>query len=586
MIRTSPLLLLVLVTIAVSSSDAPVDNFDFLRDLSLDTHTTTRGIHIYNELKRTDRKQLHGKDAVLTKCLTPLTTSEPTLEVLTQAKHNRFRNVRDSIFPEPACDLNPLCNDVISSRVLAEVSSSMSAMLSNARESARHAIDAAKASASSVVESVLSTMGSNSSAVVGASSTARSTSSTVESISCAAEGTSLVADGLNRVSHSVNLNAGQFAGIVVGVFLVSSFLSILATLYIIRYRRRRAIVVQRTFDSPAETKRQIHWPTFDKLHGNTIHSKYPAKAMSRHPSKFLARMPPPNHQNPPTSQSPFVSPISPSSTSHQIYSMSPLSDKQHDDPHQDRSPSLELGIFTDNTQEGSKSETRDVPPIRFRLARNTTQSGAQQTRVVRVGGQEMAPGHILSNGRTTKTYLPHDTTPGGAALREEPGMQDSADRMERRAVNFAPIANINTLSPPIIPLRFSSLNAYHSSQPQSSVSFHDDGGTFLLTTDDESVEHIPGPSQNQPELRSSRSSIISRDLTQFNPSGPNQQPISRFSISSAPASLDYSASSSSPVQQEISPLRPAPPSPSQLQAPVPRRPNTAANVGVHGTFYT
>ncbi|KAI1271532.1 hypothetical protein F5Y07DRAFT_342470 [Xylaria sp. FL0933] len=585
MIQTRPSLFLLPVAILVLGSSTTVDDFD-LRDLSLGTHATTQRRNIYNEKKRTGGKQFNEKGAVLTNCLTSLTTVGPSLEVSTPARHSRFRDVRDSNSPEPARDSNPLRDDVVSPRVVAAVSSSMSIMISSARESARHAINAAKANASSVAESFSSTVGSNSFSVVHASSTARNTSSTIESISYAAESTSLVGGGSNRVTQGVNFDAGQFAGIVVGVFLVSSLSSILAMLYIIRYRRRRANAMKSTLDSPVEAKRQIHWPVVDYLRGHTLRAKYPTTAISRQPSEFFAGMPHPNVQIPPISQSPFISPISPGSTSQQIHSISPLSDIQHGDPGRDRSPSLELGIFRDNAQEGSEYEKRDVPPIRFTLARNATRSGAQQMQVVRVGGQEMASRHMLSNRQTTKQHLSHDRASDGATPRRAPSMQHSIHGRGRSAVNLAPIANINTMSPPVIPLRFSSLNAYRSPQPQSAVSFHGDDGTFLLTTDEESIEHVPGPSNSRPEPRSSHSSIISRDLTQFNPSGPDQQPISRFSISSAPVSPDYSASSTSPVQPEISPLRPAPPSPSRLQAPVPRRPNTAANVGVHGTFYT
>ncbi|KAI0806396.1 hypothetical protein GGR55DRAFT_203833 [Xylaria sp. FL0064] len=586
MIQKRPSLFLLPVAVLVLGSSTTVDDLDLLRDLSLDTHATTQGRNIYNENKRTGGKQFNEKGAVLTNCLTSLATVGPSLEVSTPARHSRFRDVRDSNLLEPACDSNSLRDDVVSSRVVAAVSSSISIMISSARESARHAINAAKANTSFVAESSSSTVGSNSSSVVRASSTARNTSSTVESISYAAESTSLVGGGSNRVSHGVNFDAGQFAGIVVGVFLVSSLSSILAMLYIIRYRRRRANAMKSTVNSPVEAKRQMRWPVGDYLRGHTIRSKYPTTAISRQPSEIFARMPHPNVQNAPVSQSPFISPISPGSTSQRIHSISPLSDKQHGDPGRDRSPSLELGIFRDNAQEGSEYEERDVPPIRFTLARNATQSGAQQMQVVRVGGQEMASRHMLSNRQTTKQYLSHDRASDSATPRRAPSMQHSIHRRGRSAVNLAPIANINTMSPPVIPLRFSSLNAYRSSQQQSAASFHGDDGTFLLTTDEESIEHVPGPLQNQPEPRSSHSSITSRDLTQLNPSGPDQQPVSRFSISSAPASVDYSVSSTSPVQPEISPLSPAPLSPSQLWAPVPRRPNTAANVGVHGTFYT
>ncbi|KAI1428754.1 hypothetical protein F5Y12DRAFT_782351 [Xylaria sp. FL1777] len=561
MMRFKHLSFLLLAALPVSSSGAAVDNFDSLRVLSLETHTATRDVKANDETNRVDEKHFIETNA---DCLSLLTTSEPTPRVLTLAKHNRFRDVQGPKLLEPAYDLNPLYNDLISSRGSAEMSFSVSAIISNARESAQHAIDAIKASASSVVESVMFTVGSN------PSTTVRSTSSTLESTSYASESTSLIIDDSTRVSHDLNISSGQLAGIVIGVFLVSSFFSILATFYILRYRRQRAVITHNTLGSPGETKRRMLWPSFSNLCGNPISPKYPVNITTEHrqfPNTYLSGMTPQNHQKSPINQIPFVSPISPSKTHNQTHPMSPLSDKQHDNPSQDRSPSLELGLFRNDIQSGSGSGTTDLPPIKFTLSRKATQYGTHQIQVIRVGNQETTPRRLLSNVRTPNTFLLHDRTPDSTVSHEVANMRHSTNRMDKSTMTLTPIINLSARSPPTIPLRFSSLNASNTSQHQS---FRGNGGTFLLSTDDESTEHVPGP-------QSSHSSIISRDLTQFDPGGLSQQPTSRFSMSSAPVSLDYSASSTSPVQQqehpEISPLRPAPPSPLQLQAPVPRRPN-------------
>ncbi|KAI0974883.1 hypothetical protein F4678DRAFT_354136 [Xylaria arbuscula] len=585
MLRAKRLLFILLMALPTTSYCATVDNLDSYPDLSLKSHSAIRKANAYNEIKRADEKQLLEEDAGLTSSLTSLSTSESTHEFLTLVRNNRVRDEQKPDLPESSCERDPLCNDVISSRALAEVSSSVSVMIPSARESVQHAINAVKASASSVVESVLSTVGNNPSAIMRTSSAARSTSSTMESISYAAESTALVAASSNQVSDELSLNAGQLAGIVVGVFLASSFSSILAVLYIIRYRRRRSMTTHNTNDPPAERKRQLRWPTFGHLRGDAISPTHSANATTSHrqiSDEILPRIPPPAHQKSPVSPVLFSSPVSLGSKSDQNFPVSPLSDEQHHNFGRDRSTSLEHGLFRNSMKGGSGFEMRDAPPIKFTLARHATQSGAQQIQVIRVDSQ--TPRGRASNTRATQTFLSHDREPGSISSREAAEIQGSAKSMGKRAV--APMPSINALSPPIIPLRFSSLNAYRSTQPQDSSSFHGNDGTFLLTTDDESMEPIPRRSQDRPSSESSHSSMIFHDLTQFDPGGQGQQPTSRFSMSSAQVSLDYSASSTSPVPPELSPLRPAPLSPSQIQSPVPRRANSAAKVGVPGTIYT
>ncbi|KAI1311660.1 hypothetical protein F5Y03DRAFT_285460 [Xylaria venustula] len=586
MIRAKRLLFQFLIALLTTSYGATVGNLDSHPDLNLESHAPVGEANVYNEIKRADEKQLVEENAGLTRYLPSLSTSEFTHEFSTLIRNNRVRVEQKPDLPEPSYDLHSLYDDVVSSHTLAEVSLSVSPIISSARESTQNAINAAEDSASSVVESVLSTAGNNPSAIVRTLSAAGSTSSTVGSISYAAESTILVAASSNQESHELSLNAGQLAGIVVGVFLASSFSSILAVLYILRYRRRRSMVIHSTNDPPAEHKKQLRWPTVGNLRRDAITSIHSANTIASHrqiSNEILPRIPPPTHQNPPVGPVLFSSPVSPGSKSDQSFPVSPLSE-QHHSLGRDRSTSLQYGLFRNNMKEDPESEMKDAPPIKFTLARNTTQSGAQQIQVIRVNNQP--PCSPSSNTRATQTFLSHGREPGSIASREAAEVQGSAKSMEKRAVDMAPMPSINTLSPPIIPLRFSSLNAYIGTQHQDSSSFHGNDGTFLLTTDDESVGPIPGSSQDHPESGSSHSSMIFHDPTQFDPSGLSQQPTSRFSMSSVQVSLDCSASSTSPVQPELSPLRPAPLSPSQIQSPVPRRANTAAKVGVPGTIYT
>lgn len=290
---------------------------------------------------------------------------------------------------------------------------------------------------------------------------------------------------------------------------------------------------------------------------------------------------------------PFASPISPSSNSDQIFPVSPLSDQPPDSSGRDSSPSLRLGLYGNRTQMSSESEASDVTPIGLSPTRPSIQNRSQQIPIMRVGGQETNPDRLVSNMWATQTFLSNERSINSTDLHERPDMRDATDRMEAGMAAIAPIMDRRSLSQPIIPLRFSSLNAQKGHPIRNSISFNGNDGTFFLSTDEESADRDPEFSQDQSGLRSpSHSSIVSQDLTQFDPGGPVLQPTSRFSMSPAPpSSLGYSASSSSPVPQpeypEINPLRPAPPSPPQLQSPVPRRLNAIATLAslepsIHG----
>ncbi|KAI0194806.1 hypothetical protein EV127DRAFT_200561 [Xylaria flabelliformis] len=597
MIIIDVLLLLPLVAIPISGFTIKLDGLDTFRDLDLITHATTRNIDAYDKIEEANEKRLTEKEERLVGDSHPSTPST--------SSSNRLRHERSPKFKEEdACGLHPLsdhCNDLISSRVSSSVSSSVSSVVSSSvsnndasiltsslsaardegfrdgqsrvSESAQSAIDSAKASASSMVESVLSVV--------------RSTPSAGETVPS-------VADGLNRTSHGLSINARQLAGIVVGVFFVSSILSVLTTLLFLWYRRRRTAIAQNRRRFPAEEKKKMLWPTLGKLRGNLFYPSSPASGTAgrRGLSKILTprlkrgRRSQSQHIMPFANPIPFTSPLSPGLNSDQMFPVSPMSDQPPGSSGRDSSPSLGIGLYGNRTQTSSKSETSDVPPIGFLAIRNLTQP---KTPNIRIGGQETDP-RLLSNVQASHVFPLNERSAVFTDYREGPDMRDATNRMERGMVTLTPIVRRSALSPPIIPLRFSSLNAQRGPPPmQSSAGLHDNDGTFLLSTDEESGDRDPEFSQNQSGLQSpspSHSSIISQDLTQFDPGGPGPQPISRFSVSSAPLSLGYSASSSSPTPQDhqqhersvISPLRPAPPSPSQLHSPVPRRLNAAVSL--------
>ncbi|KAK5629433.1 hypothetical protein RRF57_005148 [Xylaria bambusicola] len=617
MIITKRVLPLVLVAVPVLSFNP-----------SFKLHAVIEDTKVHNGMKGVGHNQFMGKAVVTTDSLPPLITPEPALKITKLARYNR---VREALAPPPPPPAGGGGTDSISSSLSSQISSSLSSQLSSslstqlssslstqlssslssqlssnlstqlssslsaqsssslavaissasisASQSAQSAIDSAKASASSAVSSALSAMRStfttaSSTATGSTTSVLSSTSSTVTSTSQAAEYTPTVGYTLSPESRGLNLGGNQLAGIIVGVFFVSSFSSILATYFLLRYRRKRA-VISSTLDPLDEARRRWPWPSLSKFRGDTVSTNYPANASTGHyqfRNGFRSMLGPeirrPSRQKSPVSEVPLPSPLGPGSTSDQILPVSPLSDQQLDGSGRQRSPSVRFPFIGNNTQRRSSSEMSDAGPIRFMISRNRTQSGTQQIQIVRVGRKEIAP-RQLPNLRTT-------------------AMLPSQNRGPDRAIS-------SLLSPPIIPLRFSSLNAHNAFVPQNPASSCDDDGTFLLTTDDESAEPIPEPSHEQARSSSSQFSIINQDLTQFDPGGdPDQrQPISRFSVSTIPPpSLDYSGSSNSPVldqQQNLeiitTPLRPVPPSPSQLRAPVPRRPHLMPNVGISMSFY-
>ncbi|KAJ3554651.1 hypothetical protein NPX13_g10559 [Xylaria arbuscula] len=292
-------------------------------------------------------------------------------------------NVQEPELSDQLCNLRAHCNELVASRVSAQLITSVLAAISSATQSAQRAIDAANASASSAIESVLSATRRTSTALA-------STSFTVGSTSHVAESTSLVGDSVNSVSHGLNLNAAQLAGIVIGVFFLSSFSSILMTYLMLRHRRRRTSAL----DPPGEAKRQWPWPLFHKPRGDNLTRRPTNTRFGRHQSgnKFLSKLRP---EMPRLAQlkstaieNQFPSPLSPSSISDQIFPVSPLSDEQPDVAVRERSPSLQLAIFRNNSGRGrSRSEDIDSAPIKYTLSRHTTPSGTRQMQLVRVGDQ-------------------------------------------------------------------------------------------------------------------------------------------------------------------------------------------------------
>ncbi|KAI0112043.1 hypothetical protein GGR51DRAFT_53767 [Nemania sp. FL0031] len=587
MITIKPLSLMLSVALPVFGSGNPFGNFDAFRDLDPKSHAASQNIDIYDKANKVGERPIIEKRTLLTRYPSPSAAS-----VLTLVKPKALLDRQGPVpfTPSDACDLPvllPPCTDLISSRVSTQVSSSVSAAISSS----------VSISDASVLTSITNSFSSSLLAARQAghdegfregqrraseiaqsmiNSSRASSSPTVEDASCATETSSCGAGDSNRVSHGLNLNAGQLAGIIVAVFFISSLSSILATMFILWYRRKRAASTDKTFPSRVEAHTRTPRPVFEKLRNNIFPSALSRTASGGHrnlPKGPLPQLPPQTHKAKLSAdRASFALPIGTNITRDRNHPISPLSYHPPDHFVRQSSPSLELGLYGDRTQIASRSEASGTPPIKLSLSRDATQNGPRRIQVVRMGVEGNAP----------HGPLPSD-------------MRGSSDIVREGTSSSAPMTTMSAFLPPIVPLRFSSLNAYKGLPIQRPSGSGGNDGTFLLSTDDESPNRHPKFLQDQTGLQSpSHSSEISQDLTQFDPRGPSQQPTSRLSMSSTRLSLGYSASSASPIPQyhqhqehpEISPLRPAPSSPLQLQAPTPRRPNIAANVGVDGPIYT
>ncbi|KAI3317483.1 hypothetical protein HD806DRAFT_366864 [Xylariaceae sp. AK1471] len=586
MMRTDSLSFMLLVALPVSSSGVTLDNFDPLprQDLNSETQVATGNLNVFNTENRNERRPL-GKDGLLTKPSYPMPTAASTVEVSVLSRHIYVRDVQGLALPGLGGigdkDPQDMCG-MISFSVSKDISSSVSASVSGNDASVLSATLQALSSSSSVAVRSARDAG----ILEGRNQASGSVRSTIDAPTASASSTvgdsnNGLGGGADGVTKGLNLNAGKLAGIVVAVFFASSISSILATIFILRYRRQRAGVTHTTLDSPIRSIRHTSQPIFGNLRGNNaLSSKHAATATTGHrelPKEFTQKqgMILPTKNYPAISSADrlqFAFSVSPGSISNQIYPISPLSDQPSDNSGRDGSPGFEIS---------------GVPPIKLSLAKNPVDGGAQRAHVVQLGARETTLHHVLLNARTGQTSPLNDKPGPRTAAGEEPDEQETTNRIEGGTAVLMPTAKTSAFSTPVVPLRFSSLNAYKSPPTQNFIGSHWDDEAFISAMDDGTTGHdrqfFQNPLENRFPVKPSYAY-----LTDLQTGTADQQPVSRFSVSPTPlTSIENSASSSPPVphyhiqqleQPEISPLRPAPPSPSQLQSPIPRRPKLAAIV--------
>jgi hypothetical protein len=401
---------------------------------------------------------------------------------------------------------------------------------------------------------------------------------------------------MNKLSQEQRL---RLASIVIAVFFASSILSILATVFILQYRRHLASISHKMLDSAIGSKRQMPRPMSGNMRGNLPSSKYPANVAagrSELTKEFTPKLqqgmalPTKNHLGISSTDWPaFVSPVSPASIDNQVCAVSPPSDRPIDNSGRDDLLRAGPGLYGSETYTSSKFQTTNVPPNEIPLEGYPALHKLQRAHIAGMGTREPTLHNLLFHERIGNAFTSNDIPEPRTGADEELSTREVTNRREGGTAALTPAAKTNAFSAPVIPLRFSSLNAYKSPPSQNSIGSHWDNEAFIAAMDDGTAASGHPFFWNQPRYQSPpQPTYVSRDLTDPNPGIADEQPVSRFSVSTAPlSSIESSSSSPPPVPRhrpqqlehlEISGLRPAPSSPSQLQSPVPRRPNLAAIV--------
>ncbi|KAI0161520.1 hypothetical protein GGR57DRAFT_360959 [Xylariaceae sp. FL1272] len=422
---------------------------------------------------------------------------------------------------------------VTTASIISSIQASANSAISAAQESAESAISAAKASASAAVDN----------------------------------------------SHSnLRLDVGQFVGIVIAIIIASILLAVLATLLIVRYRKQKIPIALKTYESPAPSVEQVAQPKLTQFPNHPVPPTYAVTVTAGRHQSSQTRSQPPNLSS---RIQAFPSPTSPQPVNTQTYPMSPPSETPHEGPR--RAVSEDLGRrLHGNIGHMSGTDVSEVPPMKFSLVRKPSTDGQQRMQVVRVGSHETGLHRLLSNAHESGARG-HSS---GQALGYSSKVGPSSHYTDLQSAHRRSTSS-SAIIPPI-PLRFSSLNVkrQHPLNPVQALSAAHE--TSFLSTSEETLsedhQHRTDESLNQPP--SPPRHLPVRNLTQ------PQHPPSRFSMSPLPPSFSDSGSDTSIQEQhqqdisqhnreapEISPLRPAPPNPPQLQSPVPQRPIISANAG-------
>ncbi|KAI0598716.1 hypothetical protein F4775DRAFT_169653 [Biscogniauxia sp. FL1348] len=467
-------------------------------------------------------------------------------------------------------------------------------VISSIQESASNAVDAAQSIASSSAQSAIDA------AIASASAVVRNN----------VDGTQTPTPGIST---------GQLAGIIIGTAIASSVISTLFTLFLIRYRRRKATEAEgSTAFNP--NSRQPGRPVFSAGQDNmfefpnyttgigypqhTPSNSFPPETKHGHSStvksrpvriSILAGRPLPSV--PSTIPSEPITPVPyPSEPNTPGRSMGEpgfglglySSDTEHD-------PSSPITISTTSVRRDTRGDL--APMIKFSLTRKRSNSGGQRMQLVRVGNKKDSIHRLLSQaatppnaGRRMNKYskTEEEEHTGAEIDRETTASAAETTRSgEGSQYQLPSLSDMSSLG--LNPMKY-------GRSLESSLASSSNSSKTSIGKDNNQVpkrEHPrPRSSPAAPGRRTTRTSEL---FLQSIPPPPlplplpfqppaqqeqqqqqqqQQQPVSHFSPYSTPTRSSMSMSlPSSPPPPPMPPLRVP-----SLQAPIPRRPHIAASV--------
>ncbi|KAI0389742.1 hypothetical protein F5Y17DRAFT_108841 [Xylariaceae sp. FL0594] len=436
------------------------------------------------------------------------------------------------------CDTHPGCSS-FSSSLAKSVSFSVAAAMSSTVASLNSTLLDLSSSASSTVKSA-----SDAGFREGQKKASASAQSAIDAARIGASPTSGVLKDESQ-DRGLNINAGQLAGIVAGIFISSCFLSVLATVLLLRYRRQKLPTTKSKYNRrrksawlrPRPALSHFWTDIYTSKHTVTekaFHRQSPEQASPTLEHEVAAQQPSEHRRAMPSVDvTRFSSLSSTDSPSEQPFPVSPLSDDSGRDFLTDKETSpgfsqQDAPINASHHGNGSRH-----PPQQVRKAKAEIE--AQQPSLGVWMGQNSGTDKYSGNSAQTTAALPPKVTHSGPRFS------------------------------PIVPVRFSSLTANNESRalsPMTGSTRHGERG---------GEEHLSS-SVRQPTSRFSMSPTATHSSAGYSPCLSSSPPSSHNLFQHEPEPL-------------INPLRPAPPAVApQLRSPLPHRPNfsVAADVPSFG----
>ncbi|KAI1496260.1 hypothetical protein F5X99DRAFT_414260 [Biscogniauxia marginata] len=479
----------------------------------------------------------------------------------------------------------------------ASISSSASLMLaamtggasaiSSIQESANSAVDAAQSSASSSAESAVN----------------------------AARASALAAMENNPDGSQAQVSGippGQLVGIVVGTAIASSVLSILFTLFIVRYRRRKAAEAEGTIAFDPDP-RQPDRPVFSGGQDNVFAFPNYTAAMKLHHQKVPSNSFPPDvkqgQPSPAKTRPVRISitggrplPSVPSTTPSEPATAIPYTPGTDNPERGVGEPGFGLGLYSSDTEHDPQSpftisttsaqrDTRGdlTPMMKFSLARTQSMDGRQRMQLVRVGSQKDSIHRLFSQEATP----PNTGRRVNRDSKTEEHYEAEADRettasAEESQYQLPSLSDVGSLG--MNPMKFGRRTESSLASSFSTSSSNHSAG--------KDSNHAPRREPLRPRSspaapgRTTSEHMTAMLMESYPPPPPppsvppmplsppvQEQPVSRFSPYSTPtrSSMSMSLPATSPPPPQMPPL-PSPLRIPSLQSPVPRRPNLAAGV--------